>query len=353
MWATLRGLIDEPHKRRGPGMIILWLAWLLVGSLFYAYAPRSNLGSGKGFYMAVNIGYSIGFGYPAESYDPYLWFSTVYVLIGSSFVAVALGLFADKVGEDHDNWFINMVQAKAYRDTIENSTSFFVLSKAIYVQYEAPIRSVGVWLICVGIMITYSIWGLEWPFIQALYFAISTLSTGGHWGLTEGAAGWMWWLTGVFSMVGVPLMGVAMAQLATLLVDESDLEVTKESIVEDVTGEELLMLRKFELENGDGVIDKAEFIILCMVRMGQDPLLIEFISKRFDELDDDDSGCLTIEEITGGKYYLGRDGNICSKSGGTLGVRGLKQFSQAHLNVEFSDSSDEDDNKKEKVSNQA
>ena len=31
--------------------------------------------------MAVNIGYSIGFGYPAEKYDPYLWFSTVYVLV--------------------------------------------------------------------------------------------------------------------------------------------------------------------------------------------------------------------------------------------------------------------------------
>ena len=28
----------------------------IVGTLFYAYAPESNLGSGRGFYMAVNIG---------------------------------------------------------------------------------------------------------------------------------------------------------------------------------------------------------------------------------------------------------------------------------------------------------
>lgn len=52
-----------------------------AGSLFYAYAPMQNLGLGRGYYMAVNIGYSIGFGYPAEPYEPYLWFSTVYVLV--------------------------------------------------------------------------------------------------------------------------------------------------------------------------------------------------------------------------------------------------------------------------------
>lgn len=344
MWATFRTLIDEPHKRRGPSFLLLWLAWLLVGSLFYAYAPESDLKAARGFYMAVNIGYSIGFGIPSENYDPYLWFSCVYVLIGSSFVAVALGFFADKIGEDHDNWFINMVQAKAYQDTIENSRSPIVLFKAIYVQYEAPIRAVGAWLVWIGIMITYSIWGLEWPYVQAQYFALSTLSTGGHWGLPIDAPEWMWGLTAFTCMFGVPLMGVAMAQLATLLVDEGDLEATKEQIVEDVTGEELLMLRKFGLENGDGVIDKAEFIILCMVRMGQDPTLIEFIAKRFLELDDDDSGYLTIEEITGGKYYL-KNGNICSKKGDVLGVAGLRQFSQANLLVDLSDSTDDGDKK--------
>lgn len=91
-----------------------------------------------------------------------------------------MGFFADKIGEDHDNWFINMVQAKAYQDTMQNSQSPVVLMKAVYVQYEAPIRAVGAWLIWIGIMITYSIWGLEWPFVQAQYFAISTLSTGGQ-----------------------------------------------------------------------------------------------------------------------------------------------------------------------------
>ena len=57
------------------------------------------------------------------------------------------------------------------------------------------------------------------------------------------------------------------------------MESTKATIEEDVLPEELEMLRKFGLENGDGQIDKAEFIILCMVRTGTDPELIKFICQ--------------------------------------------------------------------------
>lgn len=55
-------------------------------------------------------------------------------------------------------------------------------------------------------------------------------------------------------------------------------------------------------KDGDGEIDRSEFIILCMVRMGTDPNLIEFISHRFEQLDQDGGGTLSILEVTGGKY---------------------------------------------------
>lgn len=328
--------------------------------------------------MAVNVGYSIGFGYPTEQYDPYLWFSIVYVLvripgcdaiflyfvplseakslalnmfsktkIGSSFVAVALGFFANKISEDRDNWFTDLIQAKAFEDNMENQNILEVI-KDFLIYYESPIRAVGCWVIWVGIMIAYSSVGLGWPFVQALYFAISTLSTGGLWALPPDAPEWMWGLTGFFAMLGVPMMAVAMATLATHLIDQGDLEETKAQIVEDVTGEELLMLRKFGLENGDGVIDSAEFIILCMVRMGQDPKLIEFIANRFKELDDDDSGYLTIEEITGGKYFL-KNGQICSKKGEVLAVKGMKQFSPKELRSGQSGDTGDEESPKEKL----
>lgn len=46
------------HKRRGPLFFLLWLVWLFVGTMFYSFAPKSRLGVVKGFYMAINIGYS-------------------------------------------------------------------------------------------------------------------------------------------------------------------------------------------------------------------------------------------------------------------------------------------------------
>lgn len=60
-------------NRRGITFLVLWVVWLLVGTLWYGYARNSDLGFVKGFYMAVNIGYSIGFGYPAEPYTDYHW----------------------------------------------------------------------------------------------------------------------------------------------------------------------------------------------------------------------------------------------------------------------------------------
>jgi hypothetical protein len=228
-------------------------------------------------------------------------------------VAVALGFFAEKVGEDRDNWFTNLVQNKAYEDIMKNSTNPFIITKAIYIKYEAQIQAVLAWVIWIGIMSVYSIFGYGWSYVQAQYFAISTLSTGGLWGVKPDAPSWMFGVTGFFGALGVPLMAVAMAQLASLMIDTGDLEATKRTIVEDVTGEELLMLRKFGLESGDGVIDNAEYIILCMVRMGQDPHLIEFIVNEFKRLDDDNSGFLTIEEITGGKYYM-KDGKIMARA---------------------------------------
>jgi len=37
---------------------VAWILWITIGTIFYCY--QGNLGWSKGFYMAVNVGYSIG-----------------------------------------------------------------------------------------------------------------------------------------------------------------------------------------------------------------------------------------------------------------------------------------------------
>ena len=178
------------------------------------------------------------------------------------------------------------------------------------IEKEEDIRAISIWLVVIFIMILYSMIQIDWSFTQAWYFAISTCSTGGHWAIPNDSPTWMFGITALCAAIGVPLMGVAMATIARGLVNFGSLDETKATILEPVEKEELEMLSKLGLENGDGVIDKAEFLILCMVRTGTDPELLSFIANRFDELDIDKGGSLSVKEITQGAYEIGKDGTI-------------------------------------------
>ena len=63
-----------------------------------------------------------------------------------------------------------------------------------------------------GIMISYSMMEVGWSFTEAQYFAIGTLSTGGLWRIPDDSSTWMFGVTAVFAMLGVPIMAVAMAK---------------------------------------------------------------------------------------------------------------------------------------------
>ena len=292
----------DAAKTQHHGLIyfFVWFVWLAGGTAFYGFAKDSNLGIFKGFFMAVNIGYSIGFGYPIETSIHYLWFSTAYVLVGSSLVAVALGFFADKIVEDADDWFTNLLQKQKYKKKIAKDQPIFTRVKAWIEYHIESVRAVGIWLGWVSIMILYSMIYFGWTFQEAQYFGVSACSTGGHWAIPEDSPDWMFGLTGFFAAFGVPIMGVAMASISKFLVSsKKELEDVKETINAPVTPQEIRMMQKFGLEDGDGEVDKAEFIVLCMCRLGTDPRVIEYIGQRFQKLDADQTGSLSMREIIG------------------------------------------------------
>lgn len=104
----------------------------------------------------------------------------------------------------------------------------------------------------------------------------------------------------IFAMFGVPLAAFAMAEVGSAMVSGSHDNDTMKVISEPVTVSELRMMTRFGLENGDGKVDKAEFIVLCMVRLGAaDPSLISTISDRFVALDHSKDGTLSYKEICG------------------------------------------------------
>eukprot|EP00566_Odontella_aurita_P013769 CAMPEP_0113546324 /NCGR_PEP_ID=MMETSP0015_2-20120614/11742_1 /TAXON_ID=2838 /ORGANISM="Odontella" /LENGTH=445 /DNA_ID=CAMNT_0000446765 /DNA_START=353 /DNA_END=1690 /DNA_ORIENTATION=- /assembly_acc=CAM_ASM_000160 len=290
----------KKYMNKATFYLMLWVLWMIGGTLYYSYV--NHLGVSVGFYQAINIGYSIGYGYPREPMEQNWWFSSAYVVLGASFVGVALGFFADKIVEDSQDWFTHMMEKQQYEIDTASDKPLRIRMRAHIKANWTLIRSILLWLAWITIMITYSMASVKWPFSAAQYFAISTCSTGGHMPIPDDSPLWLFGLTGIFAAIGVPLMGVAMASLGSLLMEKrDDLDDLKKIIEADVTAEELLDLQRFGLEDGDGEIDKAEFIILCMVRLGTDPRLVQFISKEFQKLDDDNSNSLSILEITRGR----------------------------------------------------
>lgn len=66
-----------------------------------------------------------------------------------------------------------------------------------------------------------------------------------------------------------------------------------------ITDEELDTMKACGMENGDGFLDASEYVILILVRIhAVNPELISVIEERFADLDADNSGNLSYEELT-------------------------------------------------------
>ena len=103
---------------------------------------------------------------------------------------------------------------------------------------------------------------------------------------------------GLLAAVGVPVMGLAMAQLARLGVSSDTIEEAQQQIDRRVTIDELKMMTKLGLMEGKGEISRAEYILLCAVRMNAlTPELIDFINYRFHILDTSGDGALDYAEM--------------------------------------------------------
>lgn len=68
---------------------------------------------------------------------------------------------------------------------------------------------------------------------------------------------------------------------------------------------DLKMMQSLKLENRDGHLDKAEYIILCMLRLRAiDPELVLAINKQFDSLDVDSNGLLEYAELLEASHLI-------------------------------------------------
>ena len=104
---------------------VLWFISLVIGTVFYTHVL--DLSYSKGFYMATYILYNVGYGDIDES-DVYasMWFSSLYMLLGVSFVGWAQGLFAANILMAKEKWYENIILKKQFKEEMQRTPYNFI-----------------------------------------------------------------------------------------------------------------------------------------------------------------------------------------------------------------------------------
>lgn len=208
-----------------------------------------------------------------------------------------MGIFANNIANENSNWYEHEMNSMVYEDLMGRTGHYRSKIKAFINFHWAKLRSIILFLLFITIAILSTLQNEDFSFVNSLYFAISSLSTGGLYAVPE-QPDWAYGLIGLYAAFGIPVMALAMGTLAGFFIESNTIEETLQQIREPVDETEVQMLTDFELANNDGEIDKSEFIILCMIRTGAaSPHLIKLINEYFDELDSDGSGSLSLAEI--------------------------------------------------------
>lgn len=265
--------------------------------------------------MSVTVGHSLFWAEP--NYDSISKaFSVFHLLVGAILISCSLSIIARHVVESKKLWYVEAIRKQAILEALETEEIWDdVVALA---QYWGPKFFIPVMFLAwetLGVL--WSCFFVKWSFADAVYFVASGLTGGGMWLIPESSPSWFFFFTGVYVTFGAPIMAIvcvppldpslsypsllqALGQFADILINlmtpNYDLE---EQMKARVTDEELEIMKACGIEDGDGFIDASEFVILILVRIhAVNPELISVIEERFVELDADNSGTLSYEELT-------------------------------------------------------
>jgi hypothetical protein len=279
---------------------LLWILWIIAGTLFYAnvlfYGDYD-----KGFYYSVNVGYSIGWGVFHDNTAGCKVFSMFYLLIGALFVSRYVAYLLENAIAEKENVYEQYMLRSHLLKTNKYANSNKTLSE-VYVwiiMNNNKLLVIYLWLVFWAFGVVWSCASFGWSLVDGCYFSLSTMSTGGLWGIPESAVSGDFIVVGFFAWLGVPLMGMAMANIAMLIMEQrSLLKNQKELAILEISEKERLLLELFVANNDRQYIDKNEFLLLNLLRRKKvDIKTISDIYAEFDALDTEATGVLTYTDI--------------------------------------------------------
>jgi len=185
----------------------------------------------------------------------------------------------------------------------DNTDNTFLKRVGTYIRYNAAyLIAIAVWMAFVIIIIFWSMYATKdlandddrWGFPQALYFAISLCSSAGSFSLPPYTPEWAYLAAGLSMMIGVPLMALAVSCIIIMIwqgqrfrrVHDAAWEPISKIELDAMSTLELLLLHERNVEdevNDDAfIMTKGEFVLLGLLRMGQDGGIIGYLSDAYD-----------------------------------------------------------------------
>ena len=287
----------------------LWLLWLTIGSIFLSSVE--GLSVSEAIFVSTSVGYGI-FWFDLSTVNAYTRvFCILHFCVGVFGVALTMALFANNLTTMKKEWYSEAKGKQSIRTALTKEewwASFVALIK-----YYWP--KVYVHFFFVLWMIFGIVWGvasLQLRVLDAWLFCMTAMATGGLVSLpSSGVHSRDYVFYSIFIAVGAPLMAISCGVLAHNISMHGKAAKIVSKINTPMTEDELVMLRHLDLEDDDGYIDRAEFVILVLVRIGAlNPDMIGALFERFHEIDIDGKGNVTYDSLVKRESFAGSTNEI-------------------------------------------
>jgi hypothetical protein len=125
-------------------------------------------------------------GYPLEKNYDMIWFSIFNIFVGATALSYCLRVFAISVMSDSKSWY---AVAMYERTMLDENVSRWKKIKEASKTHKKKLVSISLFIVWVMAGVTWSTYVFDrWKFVQGLYFAVSSLSTGGMYPVPRGAS---------------------------------------------------------------------------------------------------------------------------------------------------------------------
>ena len=287
LWMLIKDCMRDGYVQA----FVFWVTWLVAGGLFYTFNMQMSFY--RGFYMSVNVGYAIYWTTEEDSPSTKA-FSVLNVILGQLVTTVALAYFAVRLKND---WYAEAEEKKRLDVVNEKShLMYYILMKCVYFLRNNIIHCLSVIWLTFGVV--WSLHAIEWSFMDALYFSVTSLSTGGIWSIPEDSSDVSYFIVALFTCTGAPILCLSAGLLAFALCRLSRESDFIEAMSSDISLEELEMMKLLDIDGNKNQVDLTEYVVLVLIRVkAVQPELIAAVLAHFQAIDEENEGHFTYDKI--------------------------------------------------------